>query len=104
MRGGLCVKGVLIGCIVMIAFMQAACENRSSASPERSEPPSVPKVIVEKEKSGRQHPLPPEVKIRLKRDAKDNYSWELSGSDVDQVLKVDEKLRKRITAEQGKEK
>jgi len=104
MRGGLCVKGVFIGCIVMIAFMPTACENRPSASPEKSEPPSVPKVIVEKEKSERQHPLPPEVKIRLKRDAKDNYSWELSGSDVDQVLKVDEKLRKRITAEQGKEK
>jgi len=40
--------------------------------------------------------LSPEVKIKLKRDGKDNYSWEISGSDVNQILKVDEKLKKRL--------
>ena len=44
-------------------------------------------------------PLPPETKIRLKRDGKDSYSWELSGSDVDEVLKVNEKLRKSLGGE-----
>jgi len=41
------------------------------------------------------------VKIRLKRDEKERYSWELSGSDVDQVLKVNEKLRKRLEGERS---
>lgn len=45
-------------------------------------------------------PLPLEVKIKLKRDGKDNYSWEISGSDVNQVLKANEKLRKRLGGEQ----
>jgi len=52
--------------------------------------------MVEKEKTEREAPLPPEVKIRLRRDGKDNYSWELNGSDADQILKVNEKLRKKI--------
>jgi hypothetical protein len=56
-------------------------------------------VIVEKEKIEREEPLPPEVKIRLKRDGKDSYSWELSGSDADQILKVNDKLRKRLGGE-----
>ncbi len=67
----------------------------------KPEPPSVPKVIVEKEKVERPLP-PPEVKIRLKKDAKDSYSWELSGSDVDQILRVNEKLRRQLGRDPSK--
>jgi hypothetical protein len=91
----------LIGCIVTL-FAITACENRPSASPERSEPVKAPKIVVEREKADREPPFPPEVKIRLKRDGKDNYSWELSGSDADQILKVNEKLRKKVGGDQGK--
>jgi len=31
------------------------------------------------------------VKIKLKRDGKENYTWELNGTDADEVLKVNEK-------------
>jgi hypothetical protein len=61
----------------------------------------VPKVIVEKERVEEEEPLPPEVKIRLKRDGRDNYSWELSGSDADEILKVNEKLKKRLAQEKS---
>ena len=87
---------------IAVALVVASCENRPSPSPENSEPPHVSKVIVERERNERETPLPPEVKIRLKRDGKDNYSWELSGSDADQILKVNEKLRKEVAGEQGK--
>ena len=86
---------ILIVCM-LIAFNLTACDSRPSPSPEKSEAPSVPKVVVEREKIDRESPLPPEVKIRLKRDGKDNYSWELSSSDVDQIIKVNEKLRKKV--------
>jgi len=61
-----------------------------------------PKLVLEQEKSDPKPAFPPEVKIRLKRDGKDTYSWELSGSDVDQILKVDEKLKKKVGGEQAK--
>jgi hypothetical protein len=81
-------------------FLLIACEKKSLPPQTKSESPSVPKVIVEKEKVEKEQPLPPEVKIKLKKDGKDSYSWELTGSDVDQILKVNEKLRKQLGGEQ----
>ncbi|MEW6409971.1 MAG: hypothetical protein AB1488_07645 [Nitrospirota bacterium] len=39
------------------------------------------------------------VKIKLKRGAKDDYTWEISGEDVDEILKVDKRLRKGLRME-----
>jgi hypothetical protein len=84
---------------VALIFLFIACEKKSPPQ-GKSEGLSVPKVVVEKEKAEKEQPLPPEVKIKLKKDGKDSYSWELTGSDVDQILKVNEKLRKQLGGEQ----
>lgn len=92
-----------IGILFLIwIFLLVACERRSTPSPGKPENPSVPKIVVEKEKMEKGQPLPPEVKIRLKKESKDSYSWELTGSDVDQILKVNEKLRRQLGGEQVK--
>jgi hypothetical protein len=80
-------------------FVFIACGKESPPRQSKSENSPVPKAVVEKEKVEREQPLPPEVKIKLKKDGKDSYSWELAGSDVEQVLKVNEKLRKRLGGE-----
>ncbi len=36
------------------------------------------------------------VKIKLKRSARDEYSWELSGDDADEIVRTDRKLRKML--------
>jgi hypothetical protein len=87
--------------LVALIFFFIACEKKSPSSQGKSESLSVPKVVVEKEKVEKEPPLPPEVKIKLKKDGKENYSWELTGSDVDQILKVNEKLRKQLGGEKG---
>ncbi len=92
-------KKIFIVYVVLIFFL-IACEKKSVPPQDKSESPSVPKVIVEKEKVEKVQPLPPEVKIKLKKDGKDSYSWELTGSDVDQILKVDEKLSKQLGGKQ----
>jgi len=94
-------KKILIVLIALI-FALIACGKGSPPPQAKSENPPVPKVIVEKEKMGKEQPLPPEVKIKLKKDGKDSYSWELAGSDVDQVLKVNDKLRKQLGGEQAR--
>jgi len=86
--------------LAALIFLLIACEKKSLPPQTKSESPSIPKVIVEKEKVEKEQPLPPEVKIKLKKDGKDSYSWELTGSDVDQILKVNEKLRKQLGGEQ----
>jgi predicted transglutaminase-like cysteine proteinase len=88
-------KKVFIVSVALI-FSLIACEKKSVPPQDKSESLSVPKVIVEREKVEKEQPLPPEVKIKLKKDDKDSYSWELTGSDVDQILKVNEKLNKQL--------
>jgi predicted secreted protein len=36
------------------------------------------------------------VKIKLKRTAKDEYSWELTGDDALEMVRTDRKLRKML--------
>ena len=93
-------KQIIVVC-VLLAFT-VACDGKPSSSQGKLEVLPVPKVTIEKEKVEKEEPLPPEVKIKLRRDGKDNYSWELSGSDADQILKVNEKLRKGLGGEQQK--
>jgi hypothetical protein len=90
----------ILTCCILLTFIVIGCERKPLSTEGKSEVPSVPKVIVEKEKTERNQP-PPEVKIKLKKNGKDNYSWELSGSDADQVLKVNEKLRKQLGGEKA---
>jgi hypothetical protein len=92
-------KKIFIVSVVLIFFL-IACEKEYVPPQDKSKSPSVPKVIVEKEKVEKVQPLPPEVKIKLRKDGKDSYSWELTGSDVDQILKVDEKLSKQLGGKQ----
>lgn len=39
------------------------------------------------------------VKIKLKRDAQGRYSWELSGDNAEEIVKIDRKLRKTFIPE-----
>jgi len=91
-------KMLLAICVLLAITM--ACDGKPSSPQGKSETLPVQKVTIEKEKIQKEEPLPPEVKIKLKRDGKDNYSWELSGSDVNEVLKINEKLRKQLGGEQ----
>jgi len=37
-----------------------------------------------------------DTKIKLKKDGKGSYSWEITGKDVQEVLKANEALRKKL--------
>lgn len=39
------------------------------------------------------------VKIKLKRSAEDKYTWEITGDDVDEIVKADKRLRKLLKIE-----
>ena len=92
-------RKVWMGC-VLAAFIIVGCESKPLSNQGEPEPPLARKVNVEKERVERVPLPPPEVKIKLKRDEKEKYSWELNGSDVDQILKVNEKLKKQLGGDQ----
>lgn len=67
--------------------------------------PAVPKAFGTAEKDAFQFKKQPElqqikpkkpVKIKLKRSAKDDYTWELTGDDVEEIIKTDKRLRKML--------
>ena len=66
-------KKIIIALTALI-FALIACSKESVPPQGKSENPPGPKVIVEKEKMRKEQPLPPEVKIKLKKDGKDSYS------------------------------
>ena len=39
------------------------------------------------------------AKIKLKRDSKEGYSWEISGDDAEEIIKADKKLRNDLKSE-----
>jgi hypothetical protein len=39
------------------------------------------------------------VKIKLKRTGEGKYSWDLTGDDLDEIVKADKKLRKLLNLE-----
>lgn len=39
------------------------------------------------------------VKIKLRRSAKDEYTWELTGDDADEILRTDKRLRKMLNTQ-----
>ena len=38
-----------------------------------------------------------EAKVKLKRDAKGGYSWDISGKDAHEIIKINEVLRKKFS-------
>lgn len=90
----------MVACLIL--FFLSACEGKSNLNDNKIEKQSIPKAVVERERLEKEENITPEVKIKLKRDGKDNYSWEISGSDADQILKVNEKFRKKLAGEQSR--
>ncbi len=88
--------------ISLIIFLILGCEGKTITPEKKIENQTPPKVIIEKEKLDKEENFKPEVKIKLKRDGKDNYSWEISGSDPDEILKVNEKFRRKLSGGQSR--
>jgi len=42
------------------------------------------------------------VEIKLKRDKDGTYTWEIKGGDADEILRIDSKLREKLTTEKKK--
>ena len=64
-----------------------ACTNNGPGSEER-----VFRQIPELQEIKPRKP----VKIKLKRNTKGGYSWDLSGNDADKIIEADTKLRESL--------
>ena len=83
-------KTTILFCVILLLISTQACTDPKG---QKQEPvfKQVPEIQeIKPERS---------AKIKLKRDAKDDHSWEISGDDVDEIIRVDKKLRKDLRAD-----
>ncbi len=86
--------------IIIIGFLlcfAGGCQDGTTVAPrQKTEPVVEPVRDYKKEMDEIRKNVKAEVKIKLKKDAKGIYSWEISGKDAQEILKTNEILRKRL--------
>ncbi|MBI5409805.1 MAG: hypothetical protein HZA14_10610 [Nitrospirae bacterium] len=81
-------KFILLAVFTLI-FTQACTDSQSNRQePVFKQLPEIREIKPEKS-----------VKIKVRRSEKDDYSWEISGDDTDEIVKTDKKLRKGLKTE-----
>jgi len=80
---------IILCAISLLLFAHACTESKSKQEePVFRQVPEIAEVKPDK-------PL----KIKLKRNAKDDYSWEINGDDVEGIVRADKQLRKDLKVE-----
>ncbi|MBI4654090.1 MAG: hypothetical protein HY752_03755 [Nitrospirae bacterium] len=80
----------LLRIFLLLVLFIPACTKTESKQPATTfkEVPEIQEIKPEK-------PL----KIKLKRNAKNDYSWEINGDNVDEIIKTDKRLKKAFGSE-----
>ncbi len=74
-----------------------ACCTAKSDVPQAAKVDDVQKdSAYQKEMDDLRKSIKSEVKIKLKKDGKGSYSWEIQGKDPQEVLRVNEQLHKKL--------
>ncbi len=87
------IKRILISIFIMLLFYISISifdplhsENNKSLDFKKN--PEIQKIKPKKP-----------VKIKLKRTSTGKYSWDLTGDDVEEIVKIDKRLRKLLNTE-----
>jgi len=84
-------KNILIALITAGLFFAFTTETVISADTKNFQVKKQPEIQQIK-------PMKP-VKVKLKRSAEGKYSWDLSGDNVDEVVRIDKRLKKLLNIE-----
>jgi len=84
--------------IILVVFAFVSCSKGADvASLQKTSEGQGLEARYQKELDEIKKSLKGDVKIKLKKEAKGGYSWEVTGKDAQEVLKANEALRKRLT-------
>ena len=83
--------------IIALLFFLGSCSGGTDAT-TATKPgnESQKEAAYQKEMEELRKNLKSEVKIKLKKDGKGSYSWEIQGKDALEVLKANETLKKKL--------
>ena len=81
---------------IAIVILLAGCTGAADVTPVKKVDEAQKDATYQKEMDELRKSIKSEVKIKLKKDGKGSYSWEIQGKDPQEVLKVNETLRKKL--------
>jgi hypothetical protein len=81
---------------IAILALLAGCTGATDVTPGKKADESQKDATYQKEMDELRKSIRSDVKIKLKKDGKGSYSWEIQGKDPQEVLKVNETLRKKL--------
>jgi len=83
--------------ILLIAVSLLTCSRPVEVAPKpKAAESEAAEAQYKKEMEEIKKSLKGDLKIKLKRDAKGAYAWEITGKDPQEVLKANDMLRKRL--------
>jgi hypothetical protein len=84
--------------IFLVVFVLISCSKGTDvATQSKALEGQGMEVQYQKELDEIKKSLKGDVKIKLKKEGKGGYSWEITGKDAQEVLKTNEALRKRLS-------
>lgn len=86
---------ITIALIFSIIFL-AGCNRRADVGEPPKELPALSPDGYKKELEEIRKGIRTETKIKLKKDGKGSYSWEIQGKDAQEILKVNDTLKKKL--------
>jgi hypothetical protein len=88
---------ILFAAIVFASLLISAC-TKPQEVPAKPKPAEAEATDAQyrKEMEEIKKSLKGDVKVKLKRDGKGAYTWEITGKDAQEVLKANDTLRKRL--------
>ncbi|MGD0234716.1 MAG: hypothetical protein ABSC55_09280 [Syntrophorhabdales bacterium] len=81
---------------IAILMLLVGCTGSTDLTPAKKVDDAQKDATYQKEMDEVRKSIKSEVKIKLKKDGKGSYSWEIQGKDPQEVLKVNETLRKKL--------
>ena len=81
--------------LFMLLFLFACSKGPDFAGPPKP-PDGTKEEQYRKELDEVKKTIKGEVKIKLKKDGKGSYSWEIAGKDAQEILKANDTLRKKL--------
>lgn len=82
--------------LVISILWFSGCSRRAEVGEPPKELPAVTSEQYKRELEDIKKGIRTETKIKLKKDGKGAYSWEIQGKDAQEVLKVNETLNKKL--------
>ncbi len=82
--------------VALAILLLAGCKGPADVAPASKAGEAQKDATYQKEMEELRKSIKSDVKIKLKKDGKGTYSWEIQGKDPQEVLRVNDQLRKKL--------